>query len=160
MPLTTGFKLHECPYAPSSTAARLSPPSSKDYPFPRLRQTSPLHCTSTCSFRYPARLYRPCSLPGMRRRMLPHARNRVNPQAHPHTLAKCRRHAHAHTLAHRHTRTLALGRQAHSRMRRWVRCHRGDEGKGDQGDDHRQAANKRKEKAKLPLIKPPRDAFE
>jgi hypothetical protein len=52
---------------------RSSLPSSKDYPCPRLRQTSPLHRTSTRSFQYPARLYRPCSsLPYMRRRMHPH----------------------------------------------------------------------------------------
>jgi hypothetical protein len=52
---------------------RSSLPSSKDYPCPRLRQTSPLHRTSTRSFQYPARLFRPCSsLPYMRRRMHPH----------------------------------------------------------------------------------------
>ena len=35
--------------------------------------------------------------------------------------------AYARTLARMHTRTLALGREGHSRMRRWVRRHSGRE---------------------------------
>ena len=48
-PLTTVFNLMNADggigTAPSSTAARSSLPSSKDYLCPRLTQTSPLHCT-------------------------------------------------------------------------------------------------------------------
>ena len=143
--------------APSATAARSSLPASKDYPCPRLRQTSPLHCTGTRSFQYPARLYRPCSLPYMRRRMHPHTRNRAHPQAHPHAPATPRRRTHARTNAHSHA-----GPVGHSRMRRWVQRHRGDESKGyqrreHQSDDHRPAANAEQSSG---LIQPPCDSFE
>ena len=145
--------------APSSTAARSSLPSSKDYLCPRLTHTSPLHCTSTRSFHYPARLYRLCSLPYMRRRMHPHTRNRAHPQAHPHKLAKSRAHTHSHkcTLAHSHA-----GREGHSHMRRWGQRHRGDESKAyqrreHQCDDHRPAANAKQSSG---LIWPPCDSVE
>ena len=124
--------------APSSTAARSSLPASKDYPCPRLRQTSPPHCTSTRSSNTPL---------GSTVLFALHTcedactRNPAQLQAHPHALATSPTRTHTRTNARSHA-----GREGHSRMRRWVQRHRGDESKGyqrreHQSDDHRPAAN-------------------
>ena len=124
--------------APSSTAARSSLPASKDYPCPRLRQTSPPHCTSTRSSNTPlGSTVRALCPTYMRRRM--HTKSGTATKAHPHALATTRRRTHTRTNARSHA-----GREGHSHVRRWVQRHRGDESKGyqrreHQSDDHRPA---------------------
>ena len=144
--------------APSSTAARSSLPSSKDYLCPRLRQTSPPHCTGTRSFHYPARLYRLCSLPYMRRRIAPTHTKSGTPTSTPtRTGNNAQTHTHSRTNAHSHA-----GPEGHSHMRRRVQRHRGDESKAyqrreHQCDDHRPAANAKQSSG---LIWPPCDSVE
>ena len=147
--------------APSATAARSSLPASKDYPCPRLRQTSPLHRTSTRSFQYPV------WLGSTVRALCPaceDACTHAHEIGHTHTpptqagkIAQTHTHTHKCTLAHSHA-----GREGHSHMRRRVQRHRGDESKGyqrreHQSDDHRPAANAEQSSG---LIQPPCDSFE
>ena len=80
-------------------------------------------------------------------------------RTHLHTLARRKRtlNSQIRTNAHSHA-----GRVGHSRMRRWVQRHRGDESKGcqrreQQSDDHRPAANAEQSSG---LIQPPCDSFE
>ena len=142
--------------APSATAARSSLPASKDYPRPRLRQTSPLRCTSSRSFQYPV------WLGSTVRALCPaceDACTHTHEIGHTHTHRQQRAHAHTHTRTNPHSHA---GRVGHSRMRRWVRRHRGDESKGyqrreHQSDDHRPAANAEQRSG---LIQPPCDSFE
>ena len=147
-PLTTVFNLMNADggigSAPSATATRSSLPASKDYPCPRLRQTSPLHRTSTRSFQYPV------WLGSTVRALCPTCEDACT---HTHEIGHTHKHTHAHrqqrARTRKHTRTNAhshAGREGHSRMRRWVQRHRGDESKGyqrreHQSDDHRPAAN-------------------
>ena len=105
---------------------------------PRLRQTSPPHCTSTRSSNTPlGSTVRALCPTYMRRRM--HTKSGTATKAHPHALATTRRRTHTRTNARSHA-----GREGHSHVRRWVQRHRGDESKGyqrreHQSDDHRPA---------------------
>ena len=89
--------------APSSTAAGSSLPSSKDYLRPRLRQTSPLHCTSTRSFQYPAGAPTVRALCPTCEDACTHT-HEIGP-THKHTHTHRQQRAHAHTLQQMHTRT-------------------------------------------------------
>ncbi len=150
--------------APSSTAARSSLPASKNYPCPRLRQTSPPHCTSMHSQLRIPRWALPSVLFALHAKthaptVVPHT-HEIG-RTHKHTRTHWQRRAHAHT--HPHKCTLARRREGHSHMRRWVQRHRGDGSKGyqrreHQSDDHRPAANVKQGSG---LIQPPcDDSFE
>ena len=82
--------------APSSTAAGSSLPSSKDYLRPRLRQTSPLHCTSTRSFQYPA------GAPTVRA-LCPTCEDACT---HTHEIGPTHKHTHTHRQQRAHAHTL------------------------------------------------------
>ena len=120
---------------------------------PSVPPPSPLHSTSTRSSQCPAGLYLPALFA-------------LDDKMHAHTCTGMRTRASTPPRATGnkapvHTRTRALGREGHSRMRRWVRRHGGHESSGDQrrkhrSDGHRPAANakqkqKQKAKAQLPL---------
>ena len=82
--------------APSATAARSSLPASKDYPCPRLRQTSPLRGTSTRSFQYPV------WLGSTVRALCPTCEDACT---HAHEIGHTHKHTHTHRqqCAHAHT---------------------------------------------------------
>jgi hypothetical protein len=77
----------------------------------------------TRGFRYPAGLYRFCSLPYMRRRMHPHARNPTHPTSAPtQTGNDARAGAHTRTNSHKCTRTRrALTYETMGAAPRWTR---------------------------------------
>ena len=92
--------------APSATAARSSLPASKDYPCPRLRQTSPLHRTSTRSFQYPV------WLGSTVRALCPACEDACT---HAHEIRHTRKHTHTHRQqrahAHTHSHKCSLARR-------------------------------------------------
>ena len=105
-PLTTAFNLMNADggigTAPSSTAARSSLPTSKDYPCPRLRQTSPPHCTSTRSSNTPlGSTVRALCPTYMRRRMHKKSGTATSTSARTGNIAHAHTHSHKCTLARR-----------------------------------------------------------
>ena len=128
--ITTASKDHQCPR--SRILARYTV-------LALVARNAPLGCTSPPSFKA------------------------LDPKTHAHTRTNTGTPTSTSTRATgnealMHTRTLALGREGHSHMRRWVRRHGGHESSGDQrrkhrSDDHRPAANakqKRRRKVSSP----------
>ena len=119
---------------------------------PSVPQPSPLHCTSTRGSQCPVGLYLP-ALFALDAKTHAHARtNTGSPTSTP-----------ARTTgndAHMHTRKLALGREGHSHMRRWVRRHGGHESSGDQrtrASTRRPSSTRCKRKSKAKQSKAPLD---
>ena len=146
--------------APSSTAARSSLPASKDYPCPRLRQTQARYAVLAL-----AASNTPCGSALLSVLFALRAKTHAPTHTKSGTLTSTPTRTGNNARTHTHTRTNAhshAGPVGHSRMRRWVQRHRGDESKGyqrreHQSDDHRPAANAAQRSG---LIQPPCDSFE
>ena len=140
--------------APSSTAARSSLPASKDYPSAEANKPATLYLALAASntplglppsvlFALHAKTHAPT-----------HTKSGTPTSTPTRTGNNARTHTRTRTNAHSHA-----GRVGHSRMRRWVQQHRGDESKGyqrreHQSDDHRPAANElRLDSAALRLVR-------
>jgi hypothetical protein len=137
-------KDHHC-HEQGSSVPSVPPPRARYNVLALVARNAPLGCTSLPS------------LPGIQIRTHTHKRARTNTGTPTSTPARA-----TGNEAHMHTRTLALGREGHSRMRRCARRHGGHESSGDQrrkhpSDDHRPAANanqNQKQKSEAPLDPP------